>query len=139
MQWRQIGEDWHWQPPKGTVTKLLNPIPLPRLAQRILSPRGEGQVFGRVKAKAVMVQVRKLTGIEDFIFHGLRHVVTTKLRQLRVNRDVARELLDHAKPRDVHSGYEHFDNREELLAALELWADHLEALVTPAAGIAVLR
>ncbi len=78
----------------------------------------------------------------DFFMHGLRHIMTTKLRALKINPYVARLLLDHAEAKDAHSGYEHLglDHwRPEMEAALERWCAHIEELVTPGEGVAVLR
>jgi integrase len=141
MQWEQIGEAWDWRTPKGSYTKRLNPIPLPRFAQRIMKPRGTGPVLGAVHVPTTLRRVRELTGIEDFIIHGLRHIVATKLKRLKVKRYVRLLLQDHAPIDDTQAGYEHDDDgdRDDMLAALELWCAELERLVSPAEGVAVLR
>ena len=47
MRWDDIGADWYWTPPAGSKNKQNTPIPLPKLAQRVLGtrPQGNGPVF----------------------------------------------------------------------------------------------
>ncbi len=140
MRWEHIDQAWYWRPTLGTKRKRCHAIPLPKLAQRVLSPReGRDRVLGPFDAQALVRNVRSMTGIEDFIWHGVRHIMATKLRQLRVSPYVARLVLDHVAFSDAHSGYEHSDHRAEMLEALELWCSHVESLVQPADTVRVLR
>jgi integrase len=141
MAWDQISDSWYWTPPKGTKNKRNNPIPLPKLAQRVLGrrPDGGGSVFdcrpsvvqinhtGKRLAKAV---------VADFFIHGIRHVVATKLSEQKVAPHIARLVLDHAPMTDAHSGYEHVDWTPEMLDALERWCAYIERVVAPA-GVAL--
>ena len=47
MRWEQIDEDWFWDAPEvAREEQRLHGIPLPMLAQRLLSPRQQqGKVF----------------------------------------------------------------------------------------------
>ena len=75
-----------------------------------------------------------------YFHHGLRHVVATKLAELKVAPHISRLILDHAAgPKDAHAGYEHVDWRPEMAEALEQWCAYIERLVAPAEGVAVLR
>jgi hypothetical protein len=60
------------------------------------------------------------------------------LAELRVPRHIRDALLDHTTKRGAGGGYDHHTYRDEMLAALEAWADHVEAIVTPQ-GAALLR
>jgi integrase len=141
MTWEQIDDAWYWTPAKGTKRKRNNPIPLPKLAQRVLGKRDTGFVLGRLipKSKRDKISANLKKAVEPtFFLHGLRHVVITKLRELKVSPDIARMVTDHALPKDAHSGYEHVDWTAEMLAALEKWCAYIEAVVAPA-GARVLR
>jgi integrase len=143
MQWEAIDADWFWTPPPGSSTKRNHPMPLPKLAQRILTPRLEkGSAVGWFNQVELLTHVRKSIGVEDFIWHGLRHIMATKLKSLRVRRHVRKMIGDKVPfERDAQDGYEHDDDadRADMLEALELWAAYIERLVQPAEGIAVLR
>lgn len=82
--------------------------------------------------------MQKLTGIEDFMPHAIRHTVETKLAELRVPPHVRDLLLDHASTRGSGKDYDHWDYREEKREAMEKWADHIERLVMPE-GVKALR
>lgn len=43
-------------------------------------------------------------------------------------------LLDHASTRGSGGDYDHWDYRDEKLAAMELWADYVERVVMPKGG-----
>ena len=92
MQWQQIKDDWYWDAPPSEITnKRLYGIPLPELAQRILHPRkSEGPVFGKLELNTLAPRGRRLTAIDDFILHGIRHLVETKMAGLRELRDDGR-------------------------------------------------
>ncbi len=73
--------------------------------------------------------IRDHAGLDDFLIHGIRHLVSTKLKELKVHPYIARQLMDHAAFNDVHAGYEHSDDRDDMLAALEKWCAHIEKLL----------
>ena len=149
MTWQQIDADGSWWTPKeGSPNKRNNPTPLPKLAQRVLGPRpGKGGPVGVVsqRKRDTMKQHirRKLEGVApDYFMHGLRHILATWFRVQKVRPDIARLLMDHAEVADAHSGYEHTDIRDwepEMREAIELWCQHIEELVAPAADVRVLR
>ena len=66
-----------------------------------------------------------------FFIHGVRHVVITKLAELKMARDIARLVTDHAPPNDAHAGYEHVDWTPEMLDALERWCSYVDAQSLP--------
>ena len=47
-------------------------------------------------------------------------------------------LLDHASTRGSGGDYDHWDYRDEKLAAMEKWADYIERVVMPE-GVTALR
>ena len=148
MRWDHITSDWFWAaPPSKVRNKRLHGVPLPDLAQRVLHPRqAEGYVFGDIDDKKLKQAVRRLTGIKDFVPHGIRHLVETKMQELRDEQgrslilDHMRDLLlDHASERGAGKGYAHHDYKPEMRAAMEAWAKYIEQLVQPAEGVVRLR
>ena len=152
IRWDDIGGDWFWTPrrvaggkvvPFGTRIKRCHPVPLPKLAQRVLGKHGgTGRVLeGRLSDKAVMRRVRELTGLDDFIFHALRHLAETKCAELEVQPHIRDRLFDHSpgRRRGSGEGYDKHDYRPECIAATERWAGHIERVVRPDEKVAVLR
>jgi len=147
MRWEEIEPNWFWNAPaSATKYKRLHGVPLPALAQRILGKRqASGFVFpgghdGRiyVDGTAFYTNVRRASGLADFFPHGVRHIVETKLAELKVPPHIRDMVLDHAPARGSGGDYDHHLYRDEMLAALELWARHIEKLVQPK-GTALLR
>jgi integrase len=148
MRWEQIGPDWFWDAPKSEIkNKRLHPIPLPTLAQRVLHPRrSQGPVFADINPGELIKTVRTVSGINDFFWHGLRHLAETKTAELRdrnTNRPLIlphiRDLLfDHAPQRGSGKGFDHHDYLPEMREAMEVWADYVQGLVGQK-GVRVLR
>jgi hypothetical protein len=147
MRWEHIEPDWFWDAPKSkSKNKRLHGVPLPRLAQHVLHPRQpRGKVFGEINFNGLLANIRQLSGIPDFIYHGIRHLAETKTAELRDKQHrplilphIRDMLFDHASKRGTGGSYDHSDYRLELTAAVEVWAAHVEALVQPE-GAALLR
>jgi integrase len=140
MRWEQIESDWFWDAPASkSKNKRLHGVPLPNLAQRVLHPRAkQGLVFEGVNLDRLQAEVRERSGIKDFIWHGVRHLVETKLGELRILPHIRDLLLDHVSQRGTGSVYDHHDYKPEMGAAMETWADHVQGLVS-AEGVALLR
>jgi integrase len=142
IRWGEIDENWNWTPPPGNSNKRVHPLPLPKLAQRILL----GLRPKDVKPDACVFttnwrfqgRVKKLSGIDDFFPHAIRHTVETKLTELRIPPHVRDLLLDHASGRGSGKGYDHWDYRDEKLDAMEKWADYVERVAMPE-GVSALR
>ena len=105
MLWEEIDKDWFWDPPPSEVrNKRLHGVPLPKLAQRVLHPRQDkGKVFGDINLDKLERKIKKDSGMEDFFWHGLRHLAETKTAELRDERDqplipphVRDMLFDHS-------------------------------------------
>ncbi len=144
MRWGEIGDNsWDWTPPPGKKNKRMHPVPLPKLAQRILTrlkpkdAKPDDFVFPGLNWR-FQFRVKKLSGIEDFFPHAIRHTVETKLAELKVKPHIRDMLLDHATMRGSGKDYDHFDYRDEKLEAMELWAGYVESLVKPEGAGALL-
>jgi integrase len=118
MRWDHIDDDWFWDAPASEVkNKRLHGIPLPALAQRILHPRkAQGNVFGAMSDHALnglQAEIRVMSGVEDFFWHGLRHLAETKTAELRdpqghplILPHIRDLLFDHASQRGSGEGYD---------------------------------
>jgi integrase len=134
MRWEEIDDSWFWNAPKSDIdNKRLHPIPLPALAKQILGRRqATGAVFDGINPNQnLQNKIRKLTGIDTFIFHGTRHVAETKLAELRVPTDIRDRLFDHAPKRGSGKHYDKYLYKDEMRAALTLWGDHILSFVAP--------
>ena len=146
MRWEQIDDTWFWNAPETkSKNKPLTSVPLAKWAQRILSPRQkEGPVFPTVHPNRLLYRIRKVSERQDFIYHGLRHVIETKLASMRVPKHVRDFLLDHSKPETVSaergtgSVYDHHAYVDEMAQAAETWAAYVERLVS-SEGVRKLR
>jgi integrase len=141
MRWEEIDDHWFWNAPDSqSKNKRLHAIPLPKKAQEVLHPRGKtGLVFGEFDLKRLQPKIRKASGLEDFFFHGVRHLLESKLAELKIPPHIRDLLFDHAPNRGTGSVYDHHEYRDEMLDALNQWAAHIDKLRTPAKGVAVLR
>jgi hypothetical protein len=147
MRWEQIDASWFWDaPPSDVKNKRLHGVPLPRLAQRVLHPRGKkGRVFPEINLDKLQDRVIEMTGITDFFWHGARHLAETKTAELRDEQGRSRILphvrdllFDHKPKRGSGAVYDHHDYIPEMRAAMETWCDHVERLVEKQ-GAALLR
>lgn len=131
MRWEAIDKAWLWTPPPGSDSKKNFPVTLPRLARTVL---GKQQASGRVfehcspNMDGLVKTARKAIKQDDFLWHGLRHIVETKLAELRVPPHVRDCCLDHVAKRGAGAGYDHHDYREEVAQAFERWAAHVAKL-----------
>lgn len=159
MRWDEISDDWIWTPSadKQSRTKRTFKTPLPPLAVQILKGltpvKGNPFVFvGRGDGKhldagsPLQGRVKKESGVEDFLFHAIRHTVETKLAEgwkidgemYRVPPHIRDLVLDHVPLRGSGAGYDHYDYADEIRETLEAWADRLEHIAMPV-GVRALR
>jgi integrase len=139
MKWDNIDDTtWFWDAPPGHKKKRLHGVPLSSLVQRILHPRqADGYVFpgpyaGRVDVRGTLSNRAIAAGAPDgFFLHGLRHIAETKLAELKVPRHIRDRLFDHVDERGAGKNYDHHEYEDEMRDAVELWASHVEKLVTP--------
>jgi integrase len=148
MRWHEIDDKWFWKPPQSEHrNKRLHAIPLPALAQRVLGPRqSHGYVFpGPVEGicyngdGVLHRRVRSASGVADFFPHALRHTAETRLAELKVPPHIRDLLFDHQTKRGSGGGYDHYDYGDEMRAAMETWAQHIEGLIQPDDSVRVLR
>jgi integrase len=143
MRWENIaGAAWFWDaPPSPAKNKRRHAIHLPKLAQRVLHPRQQqGDVFPHIHFSKLQKRVKELTGMQDFIFHGIRHLVETKAAELKIAPHIRDLLLDHVPARGAGAGYDHHSYEGETREAIELWSSYVERLVDPTGGqVTVLR
>jgi integrase len=69
----------------------------------------------------------KKIGVEAFTVHDLRRAGRTGLARLKVSRDIAERVLNHA-PDKIEGTYDVFDYLDEKRAALSLWEEYLRQL-----------
>jgi len=67
-------------------------------------------------------------GIPEFTVHDLRRTCRTGLTSLRVPREVAERILNHAPPR-LEATYDRHEPLAEMRTALERWGGHLKAII----------
>jgi integrase len=83
-------------------------------------------------ASKAMERTRDLLGIPEVTIHDLRRTVGTRMSELGVPRDVRERILNHGGKRvsDLTDGvYNRYEFDAEKRAALELWADALDAIL----------
>jgi integrase len=136
MRWADIDRDGNWAPPSGSKTKRNHPIPLPDLARTILKScsHDKAAFLEHVRERELVELVRNKIKLPDFFWHGVRHIVETKLAELRILVDTRDMLLDHAPVRGAGKGYDHHEYRDVKLEALERWCAHITKLVDPKGG-----
>jgi integrase len=117
-------------------------VPLSSLVQRILHPRqASGYVFpgryaGRVDVRGPLSNRAFAAGApDDFFLHGLRHIAETKCAELKIPRHIRDRLFDHVDDRGAGQRYDHHEYEDEMREAVELWASHIEQLVTPTGAV----
>jgi integrase len=151
MRWAEIGENGTWTPPpdprQRKRNKRVHPVPLPGLVQRIIAPLRKvgrddetfvfaGRTAGShlVPGSPLQKRVAELSGVADFMPHGLRHSVETRMAELRIPPHIRDAVLDHAPARGSGGGYDHYSYATEVRDALEAWAAHVERVVAPQGG-----
>jgi integrase len=144
-----------WTVP-GSRTKNHRPLalPLPRQAVAALDawPRIEGRdkLFGRQGApgkpdtgfqgwsRAKERLDAKLGFAEPWDLHDLRRSVETRMAALGVRKEIVNRTLNHAMG-PITETYDHHDYLAEKAAALQTWADALDAIVSEPAHGNVVR
>ncbi len=81
---------------------------------------------------AGFVQLQSLSGVSDFTLHDLRRTFATNLASLRVPIHVIERLLNHTGGTisGVAAIYNRFSYAQEMREAIELWEQHLTAILT---------
>jgi integrase len=94
--------------------------------------RGKGHMLRPTK---ILTKIKKASGVEDFMPHGIRHTVRAKLARLGVAPHVAEMVLGHAlrgmEGVYVSTGVSFIGEQR---AALELWSAELSRILAGAPG-----
>ena len=150
MRWEELDlEAGVWRlPAERNKTGSVHAMPLSKLAVRVLKaqPKLQGcpYVFwtrgggNSHNWQRIADKVREDAGVDDFVFHGLRHTLITRLHEMQVPPHVVRAVASHSQGSDAHANYAHYDYAAEQREALEAWADRLQQIVQ-GEGVAVLR
>jgi integrase len=149
MKWSDLKDDtWvtpfeHTKSRKSSVRTRVYQTPLVPLASRILSglPRTDERVFPTVPTEPSDRYVKELVvngAPKDFFYHAVRHTVASWAQAQGYSTYEAGLLLNHAQS-GVTSGYQHSYPLGLKRALLEKWAAHVEKLVQPNEGVALLR
>jgi len=121
-------------PPARTKNARPHVIPLPALAIAILKtqPRDGDYVFGARGVSSWSRGKRALdqrSGVADWRVHDLRRVVSTRLHQdLLQPPHLIEAILGHVQP-GIAATYNRADYLNERRCVLDMWAEHLLALV----------
>lgn len=95
---------------------------------------------GRIAVEGALSKMTIDAGaMKDFFLHGCRHPAETKMAELKIATHIRDRLFDHAEERGSGAVYDHHEYSDEMRAAVERWAQHIEAIAKPAAGVTVLR
>ena len=156
--WNEISEqDRLWTIPSERMkNKREHVVPLSPLALRILedirgaadgsdwlfpSPRGKGvkPITGPAIDHALRdnlagisserINVKTPIEFADVVPHDLRRTSATGLRRLGVSRFFVERVLGHVDPSVAGRHYDKYDNLPEKRAALDIWSDHLLAVL----------
>lgn len=106
----------------------------PRLSdERVFPARNNdtNAISGFTRAK---LRFDKLSGVEEWTIHDVRRTVATGLAQLSVAPHVIERILNHVSGTfaGVAGVYNRFQYVDEMRAALELWAAHVEKVLKAA-------
>jgi integrase len=125
----------HRIPLSHDVIELLNSLPR-HGSDYLFSCRKNKPVAGLSKGKAKLD--RLMTDylgkdVDPFVLHDLRRTVRTRLSKLKVPENVAELVIGHSK-KGLQRVYDQHSYADEQRAALEDWARHLRAIVSPEAS-----
>jgi integrase len=94
------------------------------------------QLLGTIRGSAlkapskVKVSLDRYAGIESWRWHDLRRSARTGMARLGVDKDIAELALNHISGRSsLVRVYDRHDYGTEILAALQLWQDHVAQLL----------
>ncbi|MDZ7691972.1 MAG: tyrosine-type recombinase/integrase [Balneolaceae bacterium] len=146
MRWECIQGDVWTIPAKDAKGKRPHDVPLPPAAIDILkeiksqkrksayvfeSPVIEGEPIQELKR--VVEKIRNESKVKDFRPHDLRRTAATYMAKLGIDRTVLGKILNHkglAGDGQVTAIYDRHSYMEEKRNALELWAKHLQKILS---------
>ena len=152
MDWAHLNlEAGEWSMlPRGTKNEKPHVLPLPKLAVEIIAacPRvSDTFVFpsARDPAKpltgftALKEELDEHSGLRDWTFHDLRRTMSSHMARFKIPKSHINLILNHktdtndqvAQLDAVYIVYAYLD---EMRAALERWAEHVEGVIIPVAS-----
>ncbi|AII86738.1 tyrosine-type recombinase/integrase [Planktomarina temperata] len=144
----EVRQGYHWHlSAQRTKNKLRHDVFLPRQAVEIINRdtriAGQGDfVFtttgdGAVRSfdkpnKRLRAKMNELAGrdLEHFTPHDLRRTCETGLAMLGTPQPIIDRITNHVTGRGMSRVYNMYDYRDEKLAAIQKWADHVEGVVS---------
>jgi integrase len=146
MTWGELSSDLTtWTLPASRAkNNRAHIVPLPKQARDIVaaqpSPRDSSAmlVFPGMKGSNTYngysdaaPALRAASGVENWTIHDLRRTAATNLQRLGVRLEVTESILNHVggSRSGIVGVYQRFEWRDEKRAALQIWADRLDAIV----------
>ena len=144
----EVRQGYHWHlSSQRTKNKQRHDVFLPRQAVEIINRdtriAGQGDfVFtttgdGAVRSfdkpnKRLRAKMNELAGrdLEHFTPHDLRRTCETGLAMLGTPQPIIDRITNHVTGRGMSRVYNMYDYRDEKLAAIQRWADHVEGVVS---------
>ena len=144
----EVRQGYHWHlSAQRTKNKLRHDVFLPRQAVEIINRdtriAGQGDfVFtttgdGAVRSfdkpnKRLRAKMNELAGrdLEHFTPHDLRRTCETGLAMLGTPQPIIDRITNHVTGRGMSRVYNMYDYRDEKLAAIQKWADHVEGVIS---------
>jgi integrase len=133
-----------WNIP-GSRTKNGHPhsVPLSRLALEIIGAGDKGNRVFPIKSVSVSQAINKSQlGLDHWTVHDLRRSALTHMAQLGVPPIILGHIANHrttTKAGITLGVYVHHQYEREKRDALELWANHLQAIISGSAKVVALR
>jgi len=138
-----LKKGWWVIPAEKCKNGMLHRVPLTKLAVSLIkkakelspntslmfpSPRGEKPITTRSISRAISNN-REAFGIPNFTPHDLRRTASSMMTSIGVKREIVGKILNH-----IESGatkiYDRYSYDKEKRNALEIWANHLEKIIT---------
>jgi integrase len=97
------------------------------------SLQSPGNPFALRTIKRAVRDLRKSTVVGDFRLHDMRRTVATYLAKIGTRQEVTSKILNHktgAGGSQVTQIYNRYEYRRERQQALNLWADHLQRILS---------
>jgi integrase len=144
----EVRQGYHWHlSSQRTKNKQRHDVFLPRQAVEIINRdtriAGQGDfVFtttgdGAVRSfdkpnKRLRAKMNELAGwdLEHFTPHDLRRTCETGLAMLGTPQPIIDRITNHVTGRGMSRVYNMYDYRDEKLAAIQKWADHVEGVIS---------
>ena len=147
LKWTEIDLDTGIMTLPGSRTKTgrelilkLPPAAMAILRERQAIPGREGFLFvfgsrphaGFTAWSTAKLQLDAQVPLSSWILHDLRRTMRSGLGSLKVPPHVAELAIGHVR-KGLEGTYDKYKYRDEIAAALQVWADHVTSIVEPQA------